>query len=71
MVNQEEKKNKAVNEFEKGIYNSLETYSNVHRGSGHYSLITTALYERARDIIIEYLQLDKKKFVAIFVVHTD
>jgi len=45
---------------------ALETYSNVHRGSGHNSIVSTYLFEQARDIVLEYLQLDRDKYVVIF-----
>jgi selenocysteine lyase/cysteine desulfurase len=45
---------------------ALETYSNVHRGSGHNSIVTTHLFEKARDIVLDYLQLNKKKYVLVF-----
>jgi selenocysteine lyase/cysteine desulfurase len=44
----------------------LETYSNVHRGSGHKSMVTTHLYEKARGIVLEYLGLKKSKYAVIF-----
>jgi hypothetical protein len=31
----------AFTELERSVLNALETYSTVHRGSGHNSLITT------------------------------
>ncbi|HSH19320.1 MAG TPA: aminotransferase class V-fold PLP-dependent enzyme, partial [Draconibacterium sp.] len=52
--------------LEKSVYAALETYSNVHRGSGHYSMTTTRLFEQARKIILEYLVLSKRKYVLIF-----
>jgi cystathionine beta-lyase/cystathionine gamma-synthase len=52
--------------FQKSIYAALETYSNVHRGSGHNSLVTTHLYEEARDIVLEHLSLDKSRFTVVF-----
>ncbi len=52
--------------LERGIHVALETYSNVHRGSGHNSLVSTHLYEQARDIVLEHLGLDKEKYVVIF-----
>jgi selenocysteine lyase/cysteine desulfurase len=52
--------------LEQGVYAALETYSNVHRGSGHNSVVTTHLFETARDIIIEYLGLHKSKYIVIF-----
>ena len=57
---------RAFEELERGVRAALETYSNVHRGTGHYSLITTELFERARDIILDYLGLDKAGYIVIF-----
>ena len=34
----------AFAEIERGVTAALETYSNVHRGSGHNSLVSTQLY---------------------------
>src|SRR5664279_5689433 len=56
----------AFKELGQGVFNALETYSNVHRGSGHKSIVTTHLYEQARDIVLEYLKLNKSKYVVIF-----
>ncbi len=56
----------AFAELERGVYAGLETYSNVHRGSGHNSIVSTYLYEQARDIILEYLGLNKGKYTVIF-----
>jgi hypothetical protein len=56
----------AFTELEKGVYAALETYSNVHRGSGHNSMVSTHLFEQARDIVLEYLELKKGKYVVIF-----
>ena len=53
-------------ELESGVLAALETYSNVHRGSGHNSLVTTHLYEQARNIVLDYLGLSKKKYEVIF-----
>ncbi len=53
-------------ELVKGVQAALETYSNVHRGSGHNSMVTTYLYEQARDIVLEHLGLSKGKYVVIF-----
>jgi selenocysteine lyase/cysteine desulfurase len=52
--------------LESGVYAALETYSNVHRGSGHNSQVTTHLYEQAREIVLNYLGLDKRKYIVIF-----
>lgn len=55
----------AFAELEKSVYAALETYSNVHRGSGHFSMITTRLYEQAREIVLGYLGLNRS-YVVIF-----
>ncbi len=57
---------KAYAELERSIVAAVKTYSNVHRGTGHYSMITTALFERARDIILNCLKLDRDQYVVIF-----
>jgi selenocysteine lyase/cysteine desulfurase len=57
---------KAFADLERGIFSALETYSNVHRGSGHFSMVTTQLFEQARDIVLEYLGLNKGNYVVIF-----
>jgi len=56
----------ALAELELGIHSALQTYSNVHRGSGLNSMITTHLYEVARDIVLEYLGLRKGRYVTVF-----
>jgi selenocysteine lyase/cysteine desulfurase len=60
------RKPEAIAELEKSIYTALETYSNVHRGSGHNSMVSTYLYEKARTIVLQYLGLKKSKYVVIF-----
>ena len=56
----------AFTELERGVKAALETYSNVHRGSGRNSLVSTHLYERARSIVLEHLGLNKEKYIVIF-----
>ena len=56
----------AFAELERGVQAALETYSNVHRGSGHNSMVSTHLYEQAREIFLEYLGLNKDKYGIIF-----
>lgn len=53
-------------ELERGVLAALETYSNVHRGSGHNSMVSTHLFEHARDIVLECLKLSKSKYCVIF-----
>ena len=59
-------KTEAFKELENGVFTALETYSNVHRGSGYNSMISTHLYEQARDIVLKYLGLSKAKYIVIF-----
>ncbi len=56
----------AFAELKRGVQAALETYSNVHRGSGHNSMVSTQLYEQARQIVLEYLGLNPGKYVVIF-----
>jgi len=56
----------AFSELESAVQFALETYSNVHRGSGHNSMVTTYLFEQARDIVLKYLGLSKRKYAVIF-----
>lgn len=59
-------KNEAFDMLWQGVHAALETYSNVHRGSGHNSVVTTQLFEQAREIVLEYLGLNKSSYVVIF-----
>lgn len=56
----------AFEQLECGVHVALETYSNVHRGSGHNSQVTTHLYEKAREIILEHLGLTSGEYTVIF-----
>ena len=60
------KNNEAFTELGRGVQAALETYANVHRGSGHNSLVSTHLYEQAWDIVLEYLGLNKGQYGVIF-----
>lgn len=44
----------------------LETYANVHRGSGHNSLVSTSLYEQARGVVLDHLGLDRGRHTVVF-----
>jgi selenocysteine lyase/cysteine desulfurase len=57
---------KLVTELEASVYTALQTYSNVHRGTGHNSMVTTVLYERAREVILDLLELTKDCYEVIF-----
>ena len=56
----------AFDALERGVYAALETYSNVHRGSGHHSMVSTHLFEQARGIVLEHLGLSPREHVVIF-----
>jgi selenocysteine lyase/cysteine desulfurase len=56
----------AFSELERGVHAALETYSNVHRGRGHYSKVSTYLFDQARGIILKYLGLNEGKYLVIF-----
>lgn len=44
----------------------LETYANVHRGSGYTSMVSTYLYEHARGIVLDHLGLDRRRYAVVF-----
>ena len=56
--------------LEESVHTALEMYSNVHRGSGHNSIVSTFLYEQAREIVLGYLGLKKSNYVVIFATAT-
>jgi len=56
----------AFDALERGVHAALETYSNVHRGSGLNSMVSTRLFERARGIVLEHMGLSNGKHVVIF-----
>ncbi|OLS22270.1 MAG: putative cysteine desulfurase [Candidatus Heimdallarchaeota archaeon LC_3] len=52
--------------LEETIHEVLETYSNVHRGTGYNSQVTTMLYEEAREIILNHFKKNKSEYNVIF-----
>jgi len=56
----------AFSELEAGVLRALGTYANVHRGTGYNSLVTTRLYERAREVILDVLSLERGRFTVVF-----
>lgn len=48
----------AFEELKRSVHAALETYSNVHRGSGHHAMATTRLYEHARTVVLRHLGLE-------------
>jgi selenocysteine lyase/cysteine desulfurase len=61
-----EKSTPAFSEIGQSMFRALETYANVHRSSGHFAMATTALFEKARQIVLDYAGLDNKKYAVIF-----
>ncbi|MDA3900721.1 MAG: aminotransferase class V-fold PLP-dependent enzyme [Spirochaetes bacterium] len=53
-------------DFERTVLMALKTYSNVHRGSGHFSLMSTEFFEKSREIVKAYSGLTGKEYVTIF-----
>ncbi len=56
----------AFTDLGSGVLTALETYSNVHRGSGLKSIVSTYLFEQAREIVLSYLGLNGNKYLVIF-----
>jgi selenocysteine lyase/cysteine desulfurase len=56
----------AFGELERSVHAALQTYSNVHRGSGHHSLVSTRLFDEARDVVLEHLGLRQGEFTVVF-----
>lgn len=48
----------------------LQWYSSVHRGSGYKSLLSTQLYEEAREIVLDFVGADAEEDVVIFARNT-
>lgn len=61
-----DKEKDALSIIEESAFSALNYYSNVHRGSGHKSLISTHLFERARKIVLDYFELNSEKYWVIF-----
>jgi len=65
-TNRADAREEAFCELEAGVLRVLETYANVHRGTGYNSLVTTRLYERAREVILDALDLSRSRFTVVF-----
>src|SRR5512141_2124326 len=48
----------------------LHWYSSVHRGSGFKSMLSTQLYEEAREIVLEFVGADAHDDCVIFTKNT-
>ncbi len=56
----------AFTELEASVGLALETYANVHRGTGYNSMASTLLYGQARDAILNVLGLEKSRYAVVF-----
>ena len=59
-------RSQALTEFFDAVHAALRVYANVHRGSGHFSLISTALYEEARRIVLQHSGRNPKQYTTLF-----
>lgn len=55
-----------IQQLEASAIAAAETYANVHRGEGHFSLVSTKLYEHAREAILRHLELSPRRYTVIF-----
>ncbi len=53
-------------ELERRVLAALETYANVHRGAGYHSMVSTLLFEKARTVVLEWLDLPAADYTVIF-----
>ena len=65
-MNQANTNDSAFDTLEIRVYRALESYSNVHRGSGHHSIVTTHLYEKSREIVLGHFGLNPKDHTVVF-----
>jgi selenocysteine lyase/cysteine desulfurase len=56
----------AFAELKQSLRAAIETYSNVHRGSGHFSMVTTRLFEQARRQVLEFVEVRASDAVVVF-----
>lgn len=56
----------AMQLLENSLMTALSHYANVHRGSGHFSKVSTHLYERAGEVVLDSLGLLKKNHTVLF-----
>ncbi len=43
-----------------------ECYSSIHRGTGYKSLVSTSVYERCRDVVLDFVGADPDVYTVIF-----
>lgn len=55
-----------IRTLKSSLYAAVETYSNVHRGSGQFSQVSTQLYEQARTLVLQTLRLREASYTVVF-----
>jgi selenocysteine lyase/cysteine desulfurase len=56
----------AFAELEQAVEAILQTYANVHRGSGHKSMVTSALLDQAREVVLDDLGCNDDRHTVVF-----
>lgn len=56
----------APQEWERGVHAAMRRYSNVHRGQGQHSQVSTELFDEARRIVLRHLNLDPQEHTLVF-----
>ncbi len=56
--------------IKEGVNDFLQWYSNVHRGTGFKSQLSSWAYEESRDIVAEFVNADLTKHVVLFTKNT-
>lgn len=54
----------------RAVLSFLPWYSSVHRGFGYKSQLSTELYARARQLVLNFFGADPRKYTALFVKNT-
>lgn len=52
------------------VEEAMQWYSSVHRGSGYKSMLSTQLYEQAREITMDFVGADRERDCIIFTKNT-
>ncbi len=56
----------AAQEWVRGVFSALRRYSNVHRGQGQHSQVSTKLFDQARRIALHHLNLGAEDHTLVF-----
>ena len=53
-------------ELEQKVWSVLQHYASVHRGVGQHAQISTRLYGRSRNVVLEHLGLEGNDYWVVF-----